>query len=174
MAAHTTVAEFKGQEAATTITDRLRRDIPNAQIGVVFVLPNESNVVATKKEDTEGSIDLPRKRPVIVAIGLALALSLMGLLITRDVTGNWTAAIISAVLLAVIGGVVGALFGGAGRYAGARAWEQERQGDEVIGLVAVCLDEEAPANRAAAILEALGYSDVRIVSEAGAWHVPNT
>lgn len=171
---HTTVGQVKGAGTAAEVTKRLRREFPIANVGSALVLPNDSTVVATEMEDTEGTIDLPRKRPAIVAGMLALFVGIVGLFAARQAIDGWAGAIIAAVFLAVVAGVIGALLGGAGRYAGDRAWEQARQGDEVIGLVAVCLDEEAPATRVAATLEEMGLTDVRIVGADGAWHVPNT
>ncbi len=174
MTKHTTVVEVKGARTASEIANRLRLNIPYAHIGLALVLPNDSTVVASGCEDKEGSIDVPRKRLAVVGAAGAIALGGIGLLVAREVVGNWTGAVIAGVFLAIIGAVVGALLGGLGRYAGSRAWEQQRQGDDVIGLVAVCLDDEESAKRAAVTLEELGLIDVRIVGEDGAWHVPNT
>lgn len=174
MARHTTVGQIKGAVTAAEVTNRLQREFPSAHIGLALVLPNDSGVVATEMEDTEGTIDLPRKRPAIMAGMLALFVGIVGLFAARQAIDDWAGAIIAAVFLAIVAGVIGALLGGAGRYAGDRAWEQGRHGDDVIGLVAVCLDEEAPATRVAATLEGMGLTDVRIVDADGAWHVPNT
>lgn len=171
---HTVVAEVKSADEAPAIVNRMRREFPTAQVGLVLVVPNESPVVAAEKEDREGPIDLPRKRPAIVALIFAVVVGIVGLLIAREVVGDWTAAIISAVFLAIVAGVVGALLGGAGRYAGDRAWQQQRQGDNTIALLAVGLSDESEAQRAAATLEGLTLIDVRIVAEDGAWHVPST
>lgn len=171
---HTVVAQVTDSDAASEIANRLRREFPMTQVGLVLVIPNESPVVATEKEDTEGPIDLPRKRPLIAALILAVVVGIVGLLVTREVTGDWTGAIISAVFLAIVGGVVGGLLGGAGRYAGDRAWQQQRQGDDVIALVGVCLNDESTAKSAATTLEGLGLIDVRIVGQDGAWHVAST
>jgi len=174
MTEYTTVVEVKGAATATEIANRLRLNIPAAHVGLAFVLPNDSTVVATGKEDTEGVIDLPRKRLAIVGIAGAIALGTVGLFIARQAIGNWTGAVIAGVFLAIIGAVIGALLGGAGRYGGGRAWEQQRQGADAIGLVAVCLDDEAAAKQAAVTIEELGLVDVRVVGRDGAWHVPNT
>ncbi len=174
MSRHTTVAEVKGSATAAVIVDRLRRDIPQGRIGLAVVLPHDSKVVDTDKEDTEGSIDLPRKRPVVAAVAFGALFGVAGLFVVRAVTNHWTGAIISAVFLFIVGAVVGALFGGAGRFAGDRAWEQERQGDQAICLLAVCSDDEAGATQAAAAIEELGLVDVRIVGKDGGWHLPNT
>jgi len=174
MTEHTTVVEIKGAATAAEIAKRLRLNIPAAQIGLALVLPNDSTVVASGKEDTEGTIDLPRKRLAIVGVAGAVALGGIGLVVARQAIGTWTGATIVAVFLAIIGAVIGALLGGGGRYGGSRAWEQQRQGDDAIGLVAVCLDDEEAAIEAASTLEALGLHDVRIVGQDGAWHVPNT
>lgn len=174
MTKHTIVVEIKGAATAAEIANRLRVNIPAAHIGLALVLPNDSTVVATSSEDTEGSIDLPRKRLAIVGLAGAVALGGVGLVVARQAVGNWTGAVIASVFLAIIGAVIGVLLGGGGRYGGSRAWEQQRQGDDAIGLVAVCLDDEASAKQAASTLEELGLLDVRIVGEDGAWHVPNT
>lgn len=174
MTEHTTVGEVMGAATAGVITDRLRRDIPSTPVGLVLVLPNEPTVVASTKEDKEGSIDLPRRRPAFAAIALGALVGVVGLFVAREVTNGWVGAVIAASFLAVVAGVIGALVGGVGRYAGARAWQQQRQGDDVIGLVAVCEDGEASAERAAATLERMGLIDVRIVGSDGAWHAPNT
>lgn len=174
MTDHTTVGEVIGANTAGVIIERLRREMPTANVGLVLVLPNEPTIVATTGEDKEGTIDLPRRRPALAAIGLATLVGIVGLFVAREVTNGWTGALISGAFLAVLAGVIGALLGGAGRYAGARAWQQQRQGQDVIGLVAVCEDGEASAEQAAETLERMGVIDVRIVGKDGAWHAPNT
>jgi len=174
MTEHTLVVEIKGAAAAAETANRLRLDIPAARIGLALVLPNDSTVVATGTEDKEGTIDLPRKRLAIAGIAGAIVLGAAGMFVARAAIGNWTGAVIAGVFLAIIGAVIGALLGGAGRYGGSRAWQQQRQGDTAIGLVAVCLDDEATAKQAAVMFEELGLVDVRIVGKDGAWHVPNT
>lgn len=171
---YTVVAQINDADAAPGVVDRLQVELRSAQIGLAFVLPNESPVVATEKEDSEGPIDLSWKRVVTVALILAVVVGAAGLFITRAVIGDWTGAIIAAVFLAIVGAVVGALLGGAGRYAGDRAWQQQRQGDNAFALVAVCLNDEATATSAATTLEGLGLTDVRIVGQDGAWHLAST
>jgi hypothetical protein len=171
---HTAVAEVHGAGRTAAIAERLHDALPDVPLGVAMVWPNDSTLVPSGKEDTEGTVDLPRKRPVGAAVLVGIAIGVVGMFVARWVSGSWAAAVIVGVFLVVVGGVIGALIGGAGRYAGERAWEQERQGDQVIGMVALFLSDEAAATHAAAAIEAMGPYDVRIVGEDGGWHAPNT
>src|ERR1700750_1157595 len=81
--AHTAVAEVHGAGHTAEGAERLRDALPDVPLGVAMVWPNDSTLLPSTKEDPEGTVDLPRKRPAGVAALVGLSVGVVGMLVAR-------------------------------------------------------------------------------------------
>jgi hypothetical protein len=81
--------------------------------------------------------------------------------------------VISALFAGILGGIIGAISFGGARFAGEKAWDQQNVPGEPIQVAAVFSSTEPQALEACKTLSAAGATTVRIVSDTGAWHLPN-
>lgn len=173
LAAHTVVGNAVDGFDISMLKAELVEAIPAATVSVGRVVPTEPTLIPSGGEDKDSVADLPKRRPLTAA---AVGGSVVGIAagVICGITISLAAGVILGVFCGVVAGIVSAIIGGGGRFAGQRAWDQPNAPASDIAVIAVFADTEDEATRAAALLEANGITDVKVVSEQGAWHSPNT
>ena len=173
LVAHTVVGNAVDGADLSGLRARLIEAVPEATVSVGRVLPTEPSVLPSGGEDKESVADLPKRRPATAAVVGGVVVGIIVGVIC-GVTISPAAGVILGVFGGVLAAVVSAIVGGGGRFAGQRAWDQPNVPTSDIAVVAVFAQTEHEANQGAVVLEGNGITDVKIVSEEGAWHSPNT
>jgi hypothetical protein len=169
----TAVAEFRTSTLQSATMSHLRESFDAEHVSVIVATPPATSVVRRGKEDTESMADVPKRRPLVGAIGLgAVALAVVAV-VTLIIGAHPAVIVISALFAGILGGIIGAISFGGARFAGEKAWDQQNVPGEPIQVAAVFSSTEPQALEACKTLSAAGATTVRIVSDTGAWHLPN-
>jgi hypothetical protein len=174
LTAHAAVAHVVGSANGTELVARTRTTFPDVRVGTVMLRPTDPTVVPDGGEDPEGVVDLPHRRVATAGVVGAIVVGGAVGVIVGLATSRLAIGLIVGVFAAILGGAVTAIAGGGARYGGERAWEQPHAPDRTIAVVAAFTSTEEQAIAVARLMEALDPFEVRIVSEDGAWHSPNT
>jgi hypothetical protein len=169
----TAVAEFRTSTLRPETMSQLRDTYDPDRVSVVVAKPPASSVVRHGNEDTESMSNVPKKRPLVGAIGVGILALVVVAIVTLIVGGHPAVIVISAIFAAILGGIEGAIMFGGARFAGEKAWDQQNLPDEEIQIAAVFTGSEHDALEASKALTAAGATTVRIVGANGAWHLPN-
>ncbi|MEO5723577.1 MAG: hypothetical protein ABIQ39_09815 [Ilumatobacteraceae bacterium] len=166
----TAVAYMVGRKKTKEVERSLRAANSDVPIGVAILQP----VPAKMHQPGEEVVADPRRRIIAGVVIGALVGAGLGVII-GVIAGSLNVGAAAALLIAVMGGVLGLVLGGGGRDSGPHPWVLHGGPRSTVGVVAAYFDEESDDMLAmATIMEQMHVADVRIVSETGAWHAPNT
>jgi hypothetical protein len=169
----TAVAEFRTSTLHSATMSHLRDSFDAERVSFVVATPPATSVVRHGKEDTESMADVPKRRPLVGAIGLGAVALVVVAVVTLIIGAHPAVIVISALFAGILGGIIGAISFGGARFAGEKAWDQQNVPGEPIQVAAVFSSAEPQALEACKTLSAAGATTVRIVSDTGAWHLPN-
>jgi hypothetical protein len=173
LAPFTAVGEFTTTRLGATTARQLSGSFGEDKVAVVIATPPPASVVRTGPEDTDSMADVPKRRPMVGALALGIVALVAIAVVTLIIGGHPAVIIVCAVFAAILGGIEGAIIFGGARFAGEKAWDQQNAPEEPIEVAAVLARTEPDALEACKALSTAGATNVRIVNESGAWHLPN-
>jgi len=173
LASFTAVAEFRTSTLEAGTMSHLRDSFDAERVSVVVASPTASTVIRHGSEDSDSVADLPKKRPLVGAIGLGLLAAAVATVVMIIIGGHPAVIVISALFAGALGAILGSIIFGGARFAGEKAWDQQNAPGEPIQVAAVFSSNEPEALTACKVLSAAGATTVRIVNDNGAWHLPN-
>lgn len=174
LTSHTLVAHVVGDDAAAATVALLRRNVDEGEaVAAVVVTGHEPDAAPALLDAKEGIVDLANRRVLFSALAGGAAAAVIGFVIARSLTDNLWVALLVALFFAQAGGMTASIWGGGARHASQTAVSQPQAPGETVAVVAAYLRDEARATELAHEVSGRQRQfDVRIVSEAGGWHVP--
>ena len=173
LAPFTAVAEFTSTQLAPGTASQLRDTFGDDHVAVVVATPPALAVVRAGPEDTDSMAEVPKRRPLVGAVAVGVVALVLVAVVTLIVGGHPAVIVISALFAAVLGAIEGAIIFGGARFAGEKAWDQQNAPQETIEVAAVFASSQHDVLEACKALSTAGATTVRIVNDAGAWHLPN-
>ena len=173
LAAFTAVAEFRTADLAAGTTAHLREQFGAERVATVTATPPPTAAVRHGAEDSNSMAEVPKRRPLVGALGVGIVALVVVAAITLIAGGHIGIVVVCALFAAMLGAIEGAIIFGGARFAGEKAWDQQNLPEARIDVAAVFAESEHDAIEACKSFSSSGATSVRVVNESGAWHLPN-